>query len=102
MYRTTDIAKVATIPVGKLPHGLWPSGDGARVYVGLENDDSIVATDTATNRVVAPTSVTLFDQGLLQVLEASVTGLWSQGNNTFWPWHSVRTAAVRMTCLPAS
>ena len=24
---------VATIPVGNLPHGIWPSGDGTRVYV---------------------------------------------------------------------
>ncbi len=42
-----DFAKVATIPVGKLPHGIWPSGDGSRVYVGLENDDAMVAIDTA-------------------------------------------------------
>ena len=25
---------VATIPVGNLPHGIWPSGDGSRIYVG--------------------------------------------------------------------
>src|SRR4029077_6181440 len=24
---------IATIPVGELPHGIWPSGDGSRVYV---------------------------------------------------------------------
>src|SRR3979411_1890472 len=30
-------SKVATIPVGKLPHGVWPSGDGSRIYVGLDN-----------------------------------------------------------------
>jgi DNA-binding beta-propeller fold protein YncE len=143
VYRTNDFSKVATIPVGKLPHGIWPSGDGSRVYVGLENEDRIAAIDTLTNRVVAtspigqaaqavvyvpnaipvmsandntamtmmpavperagaenlqplgvagrsmqlwlappgrkadkaPTSVSLSDQGLVQVLEASVTGL---------------------------
>jgi YVTN family beta-propeller protein len=127
VFRTDDFSKVATIPVGKLPHGLWPSGDGSRVYVGLENDDRMVAIDTMTNNVIAtvpigqapqavayvpnavpdgagteglqplgvagqaaqftmgppggakqakaPTSVTLFDQGLLQVLQASATGL---------------------------
>jgi YVTN family beta-propeller protein len=129
VFRTDDFSKVATIPVGKLPHGLWPSGDGSRVYVGLENDDRMAAIDTMTNKViatvpigqapqavayvpnavpegagteglealgvagqvaqftmappggtkqanaVAPTSVTLFDQGLLQVLQASATGL---------------------------
>src|SRR4029453_2750122 len=26
---------VATIPVGNLPHGIWPSGDGSRVFVAL-------------------------------------------------------------------
>ena len=106
--------------------GTWPSGDGARVYVGLENDDALAAIDTATNRVIAtvpigqapqamvyvpnavpsgagtqnlqplglagqaahltlapvggggaaaPTSVSLFDQGLVQILQAAVTGL---------------------------
>jgi YVTN family beta-propeller protein len=138
VYRTEDFEQVATIPVGKLPHGIWPSGDGTRMYVGLENDDALIAIDTATNQVVAsspigqapqaiayvanavpagpgtaglqslgvaagavhlalgpvgkigvalpnaeptsvslaePTSVSLFDQGLTQVLEASVSGL---------------------------
>jgi YVTN family beta-propeller protein len=141
-FRTTDFSKVATIPVGKLPHGVWPSGDGTRVYVGLENEDRLTAIDTLTNQVIAsvpigqaaqavnyvpnavpqgdglqglqplgvagqathltlvplqqdmnarqdthandtnanqvpqaPTSVSLFDQGLIQVLQASATGL---------------------------
>jgi len=127
VFRTDDFSQVATIPVGKLPHGVWPSGDGTRIYVGLENDDALTAIDTATNQVIAtipigqapqaiayvpeaapnpddrqnlqglgvagqvaqlalapktgrkegqaPTSVSLFDQGLIQVLQASVTGL---------------------------
>ena len=128
VYRTDDFTQVATIPVGKLPHGIWPSGDGTRMYVGLENADALAAIDTATNAVVAtipvgqapqaiayvpdavdpgqpgtgglqplgvagqalhlnlraldadasaqpPTSVTLFDQGLVQVLQASTSGL---------------------------
>ncbi len=37
VFRTDNFEQVATIPVGKLPHGVWPSGDGSRVYVGLEN-----------------------------------------------------------------
>jgi YVTN family beta-propeller protein len=147
VFRTDDFSKIATIPVGKLPHGIWPAGDGSRIYVGLENDDKMIAIDTTNNEVVAsvaigqapqaiayvvnavpaasatgnaamtvmgsfaaqgaeamglrplgdaaqavhltmvpsgtagspaakaPTSVALFDQGLVQVLEASVTGL---------------------------
>jgi YVTN family beta-propeller protein len=127
VFRTDDFALVATIPVGKLPHGVWPSGDGSRVYVGLEGDDQMIAIDTLTNKVIAsvpigqapqalvyvpdavpegpgtqnlmslgvagqaahfvmaaiddknhsdaPTSVALYDQGLVQILEASVTGL---------------------------
>ena len=131
VFRTDDFSLVATIPVGALPHGVWPSGDGKRIYVGLENADALAAIDTATNEVVgnvpigeapqainyvpnavpegdgmqnlqplgiaghvmqvtlatvgagnsgarttsAPTSVSLFDQGLIQVLQASVTGL---------------------------
>jgi len=126
VFRTDDFSQVATVPVGKLPHGVWPSGDGSRIYVGLENDDALAVIDTARNAVVAQvpigqapqaiayvpnavpsgdgkqglqslgvagqvatltltdasasgnaprTSVSLFDQGLLQVLQASVTGL---------------------------
>jgi len=125
VYRTDgDFGLVATIPVGAMPHGLWPSGDGSRIYVGLENDDALAVIDTAGNKVVgapipigqapqalayvpdavpegtetqnlqplglagqaahltlagksggAPTSVSLFEQGLVQVLQASVTGL---------------------------
>lgn len=125
VFRTDDYNQVATIPVGDLPHGIWPSGDGRRIYVGLENGDAMAVIDTATNNVVAtiptgqapqaiayvpnavdddsgnanlsplglagqaahltlgvpgstgpaPTNVTLFEQGLVQVLQASVTGL---------------------------
>ena len=57
MYRTDDFSKVATIPVGKLPHGIWPSGDGTRVYVGLENEDRIAAIDTLTNKVIATSPI---------------------------------------------
>jgi YVTN family beta-propeller protein len=127
VLRTDDFSQVATIPVGNLPHGVWPSGDGKRVYVGLENADALAAIDTTTNAVIANipigqapqaiayvpnaapnpddrqnlqplgvagqvahlalapkngakdgkalTSVSLFDQGLIQILQASVTGL---------------------------
>jgi YVTN family beta-propeller protein len=128
VFRIDTFEQVASIPVGALPHGIWPSGDGGRVYVGLENADALAAIDTLTNKVIAtipigqapqavnyvpdavpdgdgtanlqplgvagetthltlasaggrqdrgnpPTSVSLFDQGLTQVVQASVTGL---------------------------
>jgi len=130
VFRTDTFSQVATIAVGPLPHGIWPSGDGTRIYTGLENGDHLVAIDTLTNQVIAtspigqgcqaiayvpnavpsgtgtqglvslgiaeqathlslvplshgqpttgqqaPTSVSLFDQGLVQVLQAAVTGL---------------------------
>jgi len=126
VFKTDDFSQVATIPVGKLPHGIWPSGDGTRVYVGLENDDAFAVIDTLANKMIAtvpigqapqavayvpnavpegdgtqnlvplgvagqaahltllvkgakggeaPTSVSLFDQGLTQVLQAAVSGL---------------------------
>src|SRR5580700_10689842 len=53
VFRTDNFSEVATIPVGNLPHGVWPSGDGSRIYVGLENDDALTAIDTATNAVIA-------------------------------------------------
>ena len=48
-FRTSDFSLAATIPVGKLPHGIWPSGDGTRVYIGLEIDDNMTAIHTLTN-----------------------------------------------------
>jgi YVTN family beta-propeller protein len=53
VFRTTDFEQIATIDTGALPHGLWPSGDGTRIYVGLENADAAAAIDTAENRVMA-------------------------------------------------
>lgn len=126
VFRTSDFALITTIPVGALPHGVWPSGDGRRIYVGLENDDKLAVIDTTSQKVVtnidigqapqavayvvnavsdigvpganlqplgvagsvaklslsdingsdrAVTRVTLFDQGLVQVLQASATHL---------------------------
>jgi len=122
-FRTEDFEQVAAIETGALPHGLWPSGDGTRIYVGLENADAAAAIDTLENKVIATipvgqasqgvayvpdavpsgdgldnlqprgtaaqstqlrlsapggkpmTQVTLFDQGLVQILQAAVTGL---------------------------
>jgi YVTN family beta-propeller protein len=70
VYRADNFSKVATIPVGRLPHGIWPSGDGTRVYVGLENEDSLTAIDTLTNRVIATTPVGQAPQAVVYVPQA--------------------------------
>ena len=148
VFRTDNFSQVATIAVGKLPHGIWPSGDGSRVYVGLENADALTAIDTTTNKVIATSAIgqapqaiayvpnavpegdgragtcsslgwrgrqpisilrrsatervkvitlrpacSLFDQGLTQVLQASVTGL-SPKQPRHWRCRSTMTAAA--------
>lgn len=123
VFKTDTFEQVGVIPTGALPHGIWPSGDGTRMYVGLENADAATAIDTLANKVIATipigqapqgvayvpnavpqgdgmqdlqplgvaaksvqlvlvgqdakpaTQVSLFDQGVIQVLQAAVTGL---------------------------
>src|SRR6202047_919707 len=70
VFRTGDFNLVATIPVGKLPHGVWPSGDGSRVYVGLENDDELTAIDTLTNTVIANVAIGQAAQAVVYVPNA--------------------------------
>src|SRR5215471_630957 len=53
VFRTDNFEKIATIPTGPLPHGIWPSGDGTRMYVGIENGNAVSAIDTELQRVVA-------------------------------------------------
>src|ERR1700751_1826697 len=70
VFRTDDFGLVATIPVGKLPHGIWPSGDGTRVYIGLEIDDKATAIDTLTNTVIATAPIGQAPQGVAYVPDA--------------------------------
>lgn len=65
---------VATIPVGDLPHGLWPSGDGSRIYVVLENGNAVAAIDTMTNRVIANIPIGQTPQALVYVPNAVPEG----------------------------
>jgi len=65
---------VATIPVGNLPHGIWPSGDGSRVYVALENDERAMAIDTVTNQVIAKIPIGQTTQALVYVPNAAPNG----------------------------
>ena len=72
VFRTSDFAQVASIPVGALPHGLWPSGDG--IYVGLENADAVAAIDTLTNNVIATIPIGQGPQGVAYVPGAVPNG----------------------------
>jgi YVTN family beta-propeller protein len=67
-------ALVATIPTGALPHGIWSSDDGTRVYAGLENGDAVDVIDSATNKVVARTPVGQAPQALVYVSKAVPQG----------------------------
>jgi len=72
--RGTTPELVATIPVGELPHGIWPSGDGSRAYVALENGEHCVAVDTVTNKVIASIPIGQTTQALVYVPNAVPSG----------------------------
>jgi YVTN family beta-propeller protein len=73
---TTDAVPtlVATIPTGDLPHGLWPSGDGSVVAVGLENANAVALIDTATHTVSATVKTGQAPQGIVYVPNAVPSG----------------------------
>ena len=48
---TQSFETVATIPLKVTPSGIWPSGDGSRIYVGSSSDDAVVVIDAANMRV---------------------------------------------------
>ncbi len=54
VYTTGEAPKFVTaIQTQDLPHGLWPSADGTRIYVALENGAGVAAIDTLTNKVAS-------------------------------------------------
>src|SRR5262249_5498676 len=89
--------QVATIAVGKLPHGIWPSGDGTRVYVGLENADALAAIDTLTNKVIATVAIGQAPQALVYVPNAVPEGDGAQGLQPL----GVASQAAQLTLVPA-
>lgn len=78
------------IPTGDLPHGLWPSGDGTRVYINLENGDGVQAIDTLENKIIATIPVGQLPQALVYVPNAVPTGA---GTNTLIPLGDAGKAA---------
>ena len=93
---------VATIPVGELPHGIWPSGDGSRVYVALENGEHCAAIDTVTNKVIANIPIGQTTQALVYVPNAVPNG--SRAENLMPLGTAANTARLRLeaggTTLP--
>lgn len=82
---------VATIPVGNLPHGLWPSGDGTRVYAVLENNTQAVAVDTLTNKVIGYIPIGQTSQALVYVPSAVTSG---DGTSNLMPIGTAGQAAL--------
>jgi YVTN family beta-propeller protein len=82
---------VATIPVGELPHGIWPSGDGSRVYVALENGERCIAIDTVTNKVIATIPIGQTTQALVYVPNAVPSG---SGSENLMPLGAAANTAV--------
>ncbi|MBW4629223.1 MAG: beta-propeller fold lactonase family protein [Brasilonema octagenarum HA4186-MV1] len=75
VYTTTNTPKlVATIPTGELPHGLWSSGDGSRIYVALENGTGVTAIDTLKNQVMVTIPGGQSSQAIVYVPNAVPTG----------------------------
>ena len=58
------------ISTGTLPHGLWPSGDGSRICVGLENADEVAVIDTGSNKVITNVPIGQGPQGVAYVPNA--------------------------------
>src|ERR1700750_3139832 len=89
VFRTDNFEQVATIPVGKLPHGVWPSGDGTRVYVGRKNEDKLAAIDTLKNEVIATSPIGQAPQALVYVPGAMPA-----------PSGAINSAMTRMVVAP--
>ena len=70
---------VATIPTGSLPHGIWASDDGSRVYVGLENADAVAVIDTAGRREIGRVPGGQAPQALVFVSDAVPQGPGTEG-----------------------
>ncbi len=90
---------VTTIALGDVPHGIWPSGDGSRVYVGLENGDAVEAIDTIQNRVIAKIGVGQLPQALVDVTNAVPNGA---GTQNLVPLGAAQRSAQLQMVPPAS
>lgn len=65
-----DYKLVCTIEVGVLPHGLWASPDGKRLYVGLESMNVVQPIDLATMTTLPTIKVGQSPQALVYAANA--------------------------------
>lgn len=91
VFDTANFTKVATIAAGQLPHGLWPSGDGTRMYVGLENSDALAVIDTSAQQVIAQIPVGQAPQAVVYVPDAVPSGDGTQQLSALAPEGTVAT-----------
>jgi YVTN family beta-propeller protein len=96
VYRTDTFEQTATIAVGALPHGIWPSGDGTRIYVGLENGDALVTIDTSDNKVVSTSPIGQAPQAIAYVPNAVPDGDGKEGLDPLGAAGEVTHLALRM------
>lgn len=75
VFTTGDAPTLVTqISVGALPHGIWSSDDGSRVFAGLENGDAVAVIDTEKNSVLKTIPIGQAPQALVFVSNAVASG----------------------------
>ena len=94
--RADPPAPVATIATGALPHGLWPSDDGTRVFVGLENGDAVAVLDAVARKELARIPIGQAPQALVYVSNAVPEGPGTAGLTPL----AEATRPVNVTLVP--
>jgi DNA-binding beta-propeller fold protein YncE len=97
VFRTDNFERLATIRTGPLPHGIWPSGDGTRMYVGIENGNAVSAIDTKLQQVVATISTGEAAQAVVYVPDAVPRG---DGRGNLQPLGAAATATRLQLSAP--
>ncbi|MEU8625040.1 YncE family protein [Streptomyces sp. NPDC048669] len=59
---------------GHAPHGAWASGDGSRMYIGLQKSDAVDVIDTASNKVIDTIKTGQEPQALVYAPRATTAG----------------------------
>jgi YVTN family beta-propeller protein len=84
------------------PHGIWPSPDNTRIYVGLQNSDEVDVINTATNTVIATLHVGQDPMALVYVANAVPHGSGRQGLTRQGLNQPVENMAVQTQGVPGT